>query len=149
MYKNVIYMIIASFIIQYWVMPVIMTDSIKNITNSTGKIYLSVIMALTMGLLEVFMPMEHKSHSHSHSNIMTILILSILLGAFIYLYRNQKGIDDKNYLSEMIEHHSMAVLTSSKIIKKTKNPKVKKIARRIEETQKEEISEMRKMIKER
>ena len=147
MHKNVIYMIIASFIIQYWVMPVIMTDSIKDITNSTGKIYLSVIMALTMGLLEVFMPMEHKSHSHS--NIITILILSILLGAFIYLYRNQKGIDDKNYLSEMIEHHSMAVLTSSKIIKKTKNPKVKKIARRIEETQKEEISEMRKMIKER
>lgn len=148
MHKNVIYMMIASFIIQYWAMPVIMTNSVKNVTNSTGKLYISVIMALMMGLLEVFMPMDKShSHSHSHSNILMIIVISILLGLFVYIYRNQKGVDDANYLSEMIEHHSMAVLTSSKIAKKTRNPKVKKLARRIEETQKEEIEEMRKMRK--
>jgi hypothetical protein len=145
MLKNVIYMIIASFTIQYWAMPIVMTDSVSNVTNSTGKLYLSIIMALTMGLLEVFMPMGHSIHKYPSSNLMTIIILFILLSIFIYVYRNQKGIDDANYLSEMIEHHSMAVLTSSKIIKKTRNPKVKKLARKIEETQKEEIEEMRKI----
>ena len=149
MLKNVLYMMIASFIIQYWAMPVIMADSVKNITNSIGKLYLSIIMALTMGLLEVFMPMGHKMHSHSYSHsIALIIVLSILLGVFIYIYRNQKGVDDANYLSEMIEHHSMAILTSSKIIKKTRNPKVKKIARQIEEKQKEEIEKMRKIKRE-
>ena len=142
---------IASFIIQYWAMPVIMTDNVKNLTNSTGKLYISVIMALIMGLLEVFMPMGHsmgKSHAHGHSNAPIIIVLSILLGVFIYIYRNQKGVDDANYLSEMIEHHSMAVLTSSKIIKKTRNQKVKKLARQIEEKQKEEIEKMRKIKRE-
>ena len=145
MHKNVIYMMIASFIIQYWAMPVIMTDSIKNVTYSIGKLYISIIMALIMGLLEVFMPMSHKEHSHS--SIPTIITLSILLCVFLYVYRNQTGVDDANYLSEMIEHHSMAILTSSKIIKKTRNPKVKKLARQIEEKQKEEIVLMRKLKK--
>jgi hypothetical protein len=143
-------MIIASFIIQYWAMPVIMTNNVKNITNSTGKLYLSIIMALIMGLLEIFMPMGNMTnklhaHSYSYSFVAIIIVLSILLGAFIYIYRNQKGVDDVNYLSEMIEHHSMAILTSSKIIKKTRNPKVKKLARQIEEKQKEEIEKMRKI----
>jgi hypothetical protein len=145
MQMNVIYMIIASFIIQYWAMPVIMTDSVKNITNSIGKLYISIIMALIMGLLEVFMPMGNSMMHKQHSNIPTIIALSVLLCIFLYVYRNQKGVDDANYLSEMIEHHSMAVLTSSKIIKKTRNPKVKKLARKIEETQKDEIEQMRKI----
>ena len=144
MHKNVIYMMIASFIIQYWAMPLIMTDNKRNVTNSIGKLYLSVIMALMMGLLEVFMPMEGH-HGKSHSQIPTVIVLFLLLGVFVYIYRNQKGVDDANYLSEMIEHHSMAVLTSSKIIKKTRNPRVKKLARQIEKTQKEEIVEMRKI----
>jgi uncharacterized protein (DUF305 family) len=45
----------------------------------------------------------------------------------------------------MIEHHSMAILTSSEIVKKTKNPKVKKIAKQILAKQKEEIKEMRSL----
>jgi hypothetical protein len=124
-------------------MPIIMTDNIRNVTNSIGKLYLSAIMALMMGLLEVFMPMEGH---HGKSQVLpTVIVLFSLLGLFVYIYRNQKGVDDANYLTEMIEHHSMAVLTSSKIIKKTRNPRVKKLARKIEKTQKEEIEEMRKI----
>jgi hypothetical protein len=84
-----------------------------------------------------------------HHGLMTqglfILVLSIVLGTFIYLYRKQVGVNDNAYLSEMIEHHSMAVLTSSEIIKKTKNPKVKKLAKEILAKQKEEIKIMRSL----
>ena len=142
MHKNVVYMMIASFIVQYYAMPAIMTDNIGNVTNSLGKIYLSVIMALMMGLLEVFMPMDHNQH---HSPYLMIMVIAVLLIVFVYIYRNQQGINDANYLSEMIEHHSMAILTSKKIVKKTRNPAIKKIARQIITKQTEEIEKMRKI----
>ena len=55
------FMMIGSFIIQMLVMSLIMTNSSSNITLSVGKFYMSVIMALLMGLLEVLM---YDIHMH-------------------------------------------------------------------------------------
>ena len=136
-------MIIGSFIIQFIVMSCIMTNSYKNITFSVGKFYMSVIMALLMGLLEVLM-------FDIHMRIISLyyyLILFFILAVFIYLYRNQIYIEDKDYLQEMIEHHSMAVLTSDEILQKTQSEQVKKLAETILTTQEKEIEYMRQLIK--
>ncbi len=120
-----------------------MTNSYKNITFSVGKFYMSVIMALLMGLLEVFM-------FDIHMRIISLyyyLILCFILSIFIYLYRNQIYIEDKDYLKEMIEHHSMAVLTSDEILQKTQSERVKKLAESILTTQEKEIEYMRQLIK--
>ena len=124
-------------------MSCIMTNSYKNITFSVGKFYMSVIMALLMGLLEVFM-------FDIHMRIISLyyyLILFFILSIFIYLYRNQIYIEDKDYLQEMIEHHSMAVLTSEEILQKTQSERVKKLAETILTTQEKEIEYMRQLIK--
>ena len=136
-------MIIGSFIIQFIVMSYIMTNSYKNITFSVGKFYMSVIMALLMGLLEVLM-------FDIHMRIISLyyyLILFFILSIFIYLYRNQIYIEDKDYLKEMIEHHSMAVLTSDEILQKTQSERIKKLADTILTTQEKEIEYMRQLIK--
>ena len=136
-------MVIGSFIIQFIVMSCIMTNSYKNITFSVGKFYMSVIMALLMGLLEVFM-------FDIHMRIISLyyyLILFFILSIFIYLYRNQIYIEDKDYLKEMIEHHSMAVLTSDEILQKTQSERIKKLAETILTTQEKEIEYMRQLIK--
>ena len=120
-----------------------MTNSYKNITFSVGKFYMSVIMALLMGLLEVLM-------FDIHMRIISLyyyLILFFMLSIFIYLYRNQIYIEDKDYLTEMIEHHSMAVLTSEEILQKTQSERVKKLAQSILTTQEKEIEYMRQLIK--
>ena len=120
-----------------------MTNSYKNITFSVGKFYMSVIMALLMGLLEVFM-------FDIHMRIISLyyyLILFFILSIFIYLYRNQIYIEDKDYLKEMIEHHSMAVLTSDEILQKTQSERIKKLAETILTTQEKEIEYMRQLIK--
>ena len=120
-----------------------MTNSYKNITFSVGKFYMSVIMALLMGLLEVFM-------FDIHMRIISLyyyLILFFMLSIFIYLYRNQIYIEDKDYLTEMIEHHSMAVLTSEEILQKTQSERIKKLAESILTTQEKEIEYMRQLIK--
>jgi Ca2+/Na+ antiporter len=118
-----------------------MTDSYKNITFSMGKFYISVIMAVLMGIVEVLMFDIHiKTISYVY-----YLSLFFILVLFIYLYRNQVYIDDKEYLNEMIEHHSMALLTSEEILQKTRSERVKKLAENIISTQEKEIEYMRQL----
>ena len=137
------FMMISSFIIQIAVMSFIMTDSPKNITFSIGKFYMSVIMSLLMGLLEVFMYDLHmKIISYEY-----YLPLFFLLVVFVNLYRNQVYIEDRDYLNEMIEHHSMALLTSEEILQKTKSERVKRLAENIISTQQKEIDYMRQILK--
>lgn len=136
------FMMIGSFIIQMMVMSGIMTNSYRNITFSVGKFYMSVIMAILMGILEVLM-------FDIHMNIISVYyygLLFFMLVLFVYLYRNQMYIEDKDYLNEMIEHHSMALLTSEGILEKTKSERVKKLAENIISTQEKEINYMRQLI---
>jgi uncharacterized protein (DUF305 family) len=62
------------------------------------------------------------------------------------MYKKQLFIDDKNYLEEMIEHHSMALLTSNEIVGKTRDDKVKLIATNIIKTQEREIEQMKLLL---
>ena len=135
------FMMIGSFIIQLTLMSFIMTNSYRNITFSMGKFYISTIMALLMGLLEVLMFDIHMRTISIHF----YLILLFLLAIFLYLYRNQVYILDKDYLKEMIEHHSMAVLTSEEILQKTESERVKRLAENIIITQEKEIEYMRQL----
>ena len=131
-------MFISMFIIQYVFMSYVMTNSVENITNSIGKIYMSTIMGLFMVVAGVLM--QHKF------NIKQIILFVGLLIGCIYLYKIQFGISDKEYLKEMIEHHSMALLTSKAITEKSKDNDVLKLAQRIIQTQEKEINEMRNLI---
>jgi Ca2+/Na+ antiporter len=136
------FMMIGSFIIQLTVMSGIMTNSYKNITFSVGKFYMASIMALLMGLLEVLM---FDVHMRTIS-LQYYLGLIFLLVVFVYLYRNQVYIEDTDYLEEMIEHHSMALLTSEEILQKTQSERVKKLAENIISTQEKEIEYMRQLV---
>jgi Ca2+/Na+ antiporter len=120
-----------------------MTDSYKNITFSIGKFYMAVIMAVLMGLTEVLM---FDTHMKTVSGIYYVSLFFVLV-VFVYLYRNQVYIEDKDYLNEMIEHHSMALLTSEEILQKTHSERVKKLAENIIVTQEKEIEYMRQLIK--
>ena len=75
-------------------------------------------------------------------NLTSFTIVSALLLGSIYLYKIQYGITEKEYLKEMIEHHSMALLTSKNILQKTQNPMVSNFAAKIYNTQEKEIKEM-------
>ena len=141
---TIIAMFVSSFVIQYFFMSAVTTNKLVNITNSYGKAYLCVIMAVSMIGVEVMM----HDHQYGVFSLRSYLAISAALGAFIYLYRRQVAIKDKQYLEEMIEHHSMALLTSEKILEKTDNYKVAKIAKDIIQRQTDEISFMRGVLQE-
>lgn len=141
LYYSLWTMLIASFIIQFFFMSFIMTNSPENITFSVGKFYMSCIMALIMGLIEVGMYDFHMQHL----SVPYYLSLGFCLTIFVYLYRNQMYINDKEYLDEMIEHHSMALLTSGEILQKTQSDRVRKLAENIMSTQEAEIKYMKQL----
>ena len=120
-------------------MSYVMTNDIKNITHSNGKIYMSAIMGLFMVVLGVLL--------NNKIDKKQLLIFTGCLILFIYLYKIQFGIDEKNYLQEMIEHHSMALLTSKQILKKTKNSVISNFATKILTTQEKEIDDMHYMLR--
>jgi len=140
---TILIMFVGSFIIQYILMSFIMTNNISNITNSLGKVYLATIMGLFMVIIEIVMQDMH----YASFNVMYYSIFGGLLILFIYFYRTQYAIKDRQSLEEMIEHHSMALLTSNQILKKTDSYNVSKIAKNIIQTQKDEIWEMRNLLK--
>jgi hypothetical protein len=137
------YMIITSFIIQYYLMSLIMVDKSENIKNSLSKLYLSGIMACIMGITEVFM-YDNMMNTTSWFYYLPLIVIVIFL---IIMYRQQIGVNEKNYLNEMIEHHSMALLTSNSIIKKTNNGQIKNLAQNIIKSQRSEINYMNQLLK--
>lgn len=139
---TMIMMFMGSFLIQYFVMSPIMSYKIENITNSLGKVYLSTLMGLFMILLEIAM----HDHQYDVFSVKNYAFVGGLILVVIYLYRTQKYITDKQYLEEMIEHHSMALLTSNRILEKTDDYNVSKLAKSIIQTQTDEIQRMKEMI---
>jgi hypothetical protein len=136
-------MFVGSFIVQYFLMPPIMINKTSYITNNIGKAYLATIMGLFMVLIEFIMH-DHQYHVLSFN---WYAILFSLLAIFTYLYRKQIGIDDKQYLEGMIEHHSMALFQSEEILKKTDSYDVAKLAKNIIQTQKDELTFMTDLLK--
>jgi hypothetical protein len=105
-------------------------------------------MALLMGVIEVGMNDYHVVYFSSIYNLSLPYYLSLgfALAVFVYLYRNQMYIDDSEYLKEMIEHHSMALLTSESILEKTSSERVRKLAENIGNTQEAEINYMKQLV---
>jgi hypothetical protein len=140
---TMIVMFVGSFIIQYFLMPPIMVNKYIYVTNNIGKAYLATIMAISMVILEVMM------HDHQY-HVLSVNLYAILFGLlamFVYLYRIQAAINDKQYLEGMIEHHSMALLTSEEILKKTDNYDIAKLAKNIISQQTDELRTMRELLK--
>ena len=138
---TMVVMFVGSFLIQYFLMAPIMVNSRADITNNIGKAYMAIIMSLFMILLEIMM----HDHHYDVFSLNFYLGIFVALIIFVYLYRKQVSINDKQYLEGMIEHHSMALLTSEEILKKTDNYNVAKLAKNIIQTQTDEIRTMREL----
>lgn len=135
---SLIYMFIISFIIQYYIMSYIMTNNLNNINNSLSKFYVSTAMASMMGLTDMF--------TMGDQNTLVLFILCVMLVGSVIMYRRQMYIYEKDYLQEMIEHHSMALLTSKSIIEKTNDNQVKNLAQNIIKSQQSEINYMEQLL---
>lgn len=130
---------VVAFFLQYWVLSVITSNRPQ---NTMGKFYLSMVSASIMGILEVMI-------YDSYKNVVSLffyLVLALALYLFIYLFKQQIGIDDVDYLKQMLESHSRDVLLSDMAAKKTTNIHVQRVANNIIERRKRDIDVIDKML---
>jgi hypothetical protein len=134
---------IASFVIHYFLITPIMVYKISHITNNYNKVYLSIILALFAVLLEII----NKDRQYKVFSLSLYAIIILLLVVFIYIYRKQIGINDNEYLKNMIEHHSTSILLNKRILEKTDNYHVTKLAKNIIQHHEDDLKTMKELFK--
>jgi len=141
--RVMIILFISSFIIHYFFIPLIMVNSTMYFTNHIGKIYQSIIVGIFTVIIETMI----KDYQYNVLSNSLYALLFGLLATFIYLYRTQVAINDKQYLEAMIEQYSMSLLLSESIVKKTDNYDIAKLAKNNISQQTDEIRTMGELVK--
>jgi hypothetical protein len=133
---------IGTFLIQYFIIPAIMVNKLQFVTNHISKAYVSVIMGLFVIMLEVI----RKDYQYNVFSVKIYTFILAILLLFIYLYKKQIFIDDKQYLEKIIEQHSIELQASEEILKKTNSYDVTKIAKNIIQQDEDDLRYIKSII---
>ena len=142
-YTKFFLMLAASFLAMYITMY-LNTYAIDHVYFSLTRFYMTSLGISAMAVIMLlFMWGMYKNKKKNTA----ILIGSLLLfSSALFLVRIQKPIiGDVLWMKAMIPHHSIAILTSERA--DIKDPEVKQLAEDIVQAQREEIEEMKALIK--
>jgi uncharacterized protein (DUF305 family) len=105
-------------------------------------------MALMMGAAMAFIMLAFMlgMYTNRSANIAIFIGSIVVFCVSLWLVRSQATIDEVSYMKAMIPHHSIAILTSSRA--RISDPRVRKLADGIIETQRREIAEMKGLVSE-
>lgn len=136
-------MIGTSTFIMYWLM-FLNVFQFDHVTFSETRIYMALIMGSVMAI--VMLLFMWKMYDNKKVNAAILAASALVFALSLYLVRSQVLIEDKGWMSAMIPHHSIAILTSERA--DISDPRVRELADSIIEAQKKEIAEMKRLIEE-
>jgi len=110
MFLDIVFIMILVFVVQYFIMSWIITNSSNNITSNLNKIYLSTISALMISFIYVLL-IDFKQGTLIDCNY--YIGFGIGIGILIYAYKNQIGITDYDWANSMIELQSNGIMLST------------------------------------
>lgn len=140
---SILYMFLVSIPIGYITMPAILGYGSPFLRNHLNKLYGSVLMASIMAFAEMLM---HLGHMRISAVLTWTLLFSAVTAVTYSAIRNQAGINEKQFLDGMIEHHGMAVVMSQKVLARPDvGSETKYLADQILKTQLKEIRLMDEM----
>ena len=124
------------------------------LANKVSDIYLSLTLIYSALLMASNMIWSHQVIYYLNSKKInyTILFIGISMSLFfIFLLRNQIGVNSEQWLKRMIGHHSTALTTTKKLLNKLNNfyddPKIYRLAKDIVYNQEREILFMKGFLK--
>lgn len=105
-----------------------------------------IFMAVTMGgaMVLVMLLWMLNMYKNTKANVAIIAVGVLMLGGGIALDRSQATVDDTDYMSAMIPHHSLAITRSERA--GIEDVRVCELAVAISEAQRREIDEMEWLI---
>ena len=109
---------------------------------SQTRAYMALLMGATMTfIMLVFMS---RMYENGRVNIAILAGSIIVFAGALWLIRSQATVGDVAWMKAMIPHHSIAILTSERA--HIQDPRVRKLADSIIESQRREIGEMKRLI---
>ena len=133
---------IATSTVAMFALTYLTTYALDHVYWSEMRAYAALYGGATMAaIMLTFMLPMYKSWA---KNLAIYLGSALLFALALFLVRTQTTIQDVAYMRAMIPHHSIAVLTSRRA--EISDPRVRKLADAIIETQLREIDEMKELI---
>tara|TARA_R110002073_G_scaffold5261_3_gene32757 strand:+ start:2142 stop:2633 length:492 start_codon:yes stop_codon:yes gene_type:complete len=134
-------MIITSTIVMLGLMY-LNTYALDHVFFSETRTYMAIYMGAVMAI--IMLAFMLGMYSNKTANISIFVGSALVFAISLYLVRSQSTIDDTSWMSAMIPHHSIAILTSERA--NITDPRVRKLADDIIEAQRLEIAEMKALI---
>ena len=110
---------------------------------SETRAYMALVMGATMAVIMLgYMMGMYKNRRANMTIVGTSLVVFTVS---LWLVRSQSTVADVSWMKAMIPHHSIAILTSERA--HISDPRVRKLADQIIESQRREIEEMKALIR--
>lgn len=130
-------MIVTSMVVMYAFMY-LNTYDIAHVRWSETRLFMTFIMGAAMAV--IMLSFMQGMYSNKKVNLAIYVGSVVVFVLALFLVRSQVTFDDSAYMSAMIPHHSIAILTSENA--QIQDLRVRELADGISETQRREIKEM-------
>lgn len=136
-------MILTSTVVMFGLMY-LNTYQLDHVFFSETRTYMALVMGATMAV--IMLAYMLGMYGNRQLNFAIFIGSVVVFAVALWLVRSQATIDEVSYMKAMIPHHSIAILTSERA--HISDPRVRKLADAIIESQRKEIEEMRGLVKE-
>lgn len=140
-YKRFMAMVGTSTVIMLGLMY-LNTYAIEHVFWSETRFWMMFVMGAVMAV--VMLAFMWGMYKNKAKNWFIIAVAVVIFALSLFLVRSQTTIDDSDYMSAMIPHHSIAIMTSERA--GIEDVRVRKLANDIIRAQRREIDEMRWLL---
>ncbi|GGD59460.1 DUF305 domain-containing protein [Croceicoccus mobilis] len=140
-YKRFMAMVGTSTVIMFGLMY-LNTYALDHVMWSETRFWMMFVMGAVMAVVMLLFMWGMYRSTAKNWTIIGVAVVTFALSLF--LVRSQVTVDDSEYMSAMIPHHSIAIMTSERA--GIKDARVRELANGIIRAQRKEIAEMKWLI---
>lgn len=142
-YRRFAAMVAASTVLMFWLMY-LNTFQIDHVFFSQTRAWMALMMGAAMAIVMLAFMTHMLRNRRVNIGIAVGGVLAFSLS--LWLVRSQATVDQVSYMKAMIPHHSIAIMTSTRA--HITDPRVRRLADGIAQTQVREIEEMKVLLRE-
>ena len=100
------------------------TYALDHATFSQTRVWMAVLMGAVMAVVMLGFMWSMYANKTVNAAIMAVAV--VVFAGSLWLVRSQESVDDVSYMSAMIPHHSIAIMTSRRA--HIRDPRVRELA---------------------
>ncbi len=133
---------IATSTIVMFALTYLTTYALDHAMFSQTRAWMALVMGAAMAV--VMLGFMWSMYRRTALNIGIVAGAAVVFALSLWAVRSQRTIDDVAWMTAMVPHHSIAILTSERA--QISDPRVRKLADDIIDTQRREIDQMKSLI---